>query len=227
MRVSQLFSSTIGKKLVMGITGLSWVGFVIGHLIGNTTLLLSDPAPFNKYAHFLTNLGGLLYLIEAVLAASLLFHIVYAVLITLGKWKARPVKYKVFKRADDPSKRGIATASMIYTGILLVVFLVIHINNFKYGTVYMTTVGGVEMRDLYRTVYEYFANPFNVAYYVIMMILLGTHLSHGVWSAFQSLGINGNRFTPIMYKLGFVLSIFVGIGFIGIPMAVYLIGGAS
>ena len=227
MRISQMINSSIGKKVLLGITGLSWVLFVIGHLIGNTTLLLENPDPFNKYAHFLSGLGSLLYLIEAILAASLLIHMLYAAKVTWENYNARPVGYKVNNKVKRESKRGFATASMIYTGTLLIIFLVIHISNFKYGTYYTTVIDGKEMRDLYRTVYEYYGSLQNVIYYVIMMILLGTHLSHGAWSAFQSLGINGKRFTPFIYKLGFFIAVIVSIGFVWIPIQVYLVGGAS
>lgn len=227
MHISQMINSSIGKKVLLGITGLSWVVFVIGHFIGNTTLLLENPDPFNKYAHFLSSMGSLLYLIEALLAASLLIHMGYAIKVTYENYKARPIGYKKNKRVKGESKRGIATASMIYTGILLIIFLVIHINNFKYGSYYTTVIDGKEVRDLYRTVYEYYASLPNVIYYVIMMVLLGTHLSHGVWSAFQSLGLNGKRFTPFIYKVGFIIALIVSIGFIWIPIQVYLVGGAS
>jgi len=227
MRISQIIDSSIGKKVLLGITGLSWVVFAIGHFIGNTTLLLDDPTPFNKYAHFLLSLGSLIYLIEAILALSLLIHMFYAVKVTFENLRARSSSYKVKKRAGGPSKRGFATASMIYTGVLLIIFLVIHINNFKYGHVYTTVIDGQEMRDLYRTVYEYYASLGNVVYYVIMMILLGTHLSHGVWSAFQSLGFNGKRFTPFIYKTGFIVAVILSIGYIWIPIQVHLAGGAS
>jgi len=226
MRISQIIDSSIGKKVLLGVTGLSWVVFAIGHFIGNTTLLFEDPGPFNKYAHFLMRLGSLIYLIEIILVASLLIHMFYAVKVTWENYKARPRGYKVNKHAGGASKRGWATASMIYTGILLIIFLVIHINNFKYGSYYTTVIDGQEMRDLYRTVYEYYASIGNVIYYVIMMVLLGTHLSHGVWSAFQSLGFNGKRFTPFIYKLGFALAVILSVGYIGIPIYVHLVGGA-
>ena len=135
MRISQIIDSSIGKKVLLGITGLSWVGFAIGHFIGNTTLLLSDPGPFNKYAHFLMSLGTLIYIIEAILAASLLVHMFYAAKVTYENYLARPKSYKANKRAKGVSKRGFATASMIYTGVLLIIFLVIHIN--KRGRILM------------------------------------------------------------------------------------------
>ncbi len=226
MQISQIFRSTIGKKLLLAITGLSWAGFAIGHFIGNTTLLLSDPTPFNKYAHFLTSLGGALYLVESILAASLLVHLFFAIKVTLENRKARPVKYAVTKSAGRESKKGLATSTMIYTGILLIIFLVAHIMHFKFGTIYMTTVEGEQIRDLYKTVYEFYAIPANMVSYVVMMILLGTHLSHGVWSAFQSLGLNGTRFTPFIYKVGFLIAVIVSIGFVAIPVYIHFVGGA-
>jgi len=227
MRISEIIDSSIGKKVLLGITGLSWVAFAIGHFIGNTTLLIQDSDPFNKYAHFLISLGTLIYLVEAVLAASLLIHMFYAAKVTYENFRARPTSYKKNKRVKGASKRGFATASMIYTGVLLIVFLVIHINNFKYGSYYTTIIDGEEVRDLYRTVYEYYASLGNVIYYVIMMTLLGTHLSHGVWSAFQSLGLNGKRFTPFIYKVGFIVAVILSIGYIWIPIQVHLAGGAA
>jgi succinate dehydrogenase cytochrome b subunit len=226
MQISQIFRSSIGKKLLLAITGLSWAGFAVGHFIGNTTLLLKDPTPFNKYAHFLSGLGGALILVELILAASLLVHLFFAIKVTFENRNARPVKYTVSKSAGRESKKGFATSTMIYTGILLIIFLVLHITHFKFGAVYMTMVDGNQIRDLYKTVYEFYADPINTTYYVIMMILLGIHLSHGVWSAFQSLGLNGNRFTPFIYKVGFLVAVFVSVGFIVIPIYIYLTGGA-
>lgn len=225
MQFTQVFGSTIGKKLLLGVTGLSWAGFAIGHLVGNLQLLYTDPTPFNKYAHFLTSLGGLLYFVESVLVISLLLHFLYAIKVTLENRKARPDKYEVHRSAKGVSKRGISTASMIYTGLLLFIFLIIHINNFKYGTFYTTMIDGKEVRDLYKTVYEYYSSPLNVFYYVAMMILLGTHLSHGFWSAFQSLGISGKRFTPFIYSAGTVVAVILAIGFVFIPVYIYYIGG--
>ncbi|KAA3614741.1 MAG: hypothetical protein D8M58_09790 [Calditrichaeota bacterium] len=226
MQISQIFRSTIGKKLLLAITGLSWAGFAVGHFIGNTTLLLSDPVPFNKYAHFLTGLGAALYVVEAILAASLLVHLFFAIKVTLENRKARPVKYAVTDSAGRESKKGFATSTMIWTGVLLIIFLVLHIGHFKFGTVYMSTVDGQQIRDLYKTVYEFYASPYNTAYYIVMMILLGTHLSHGAWSAFQSLGLNGKRFTPFIYKVGFLVAVIVSVGFVAIPIYIHFVGGA-
>ncbi|RMH66058.1 MAG: hypothetical protein D6677_01160 [Calditrichaeota bacterium] len=226
MRASQIFNSTIGKKLILGITGLMWAGFVVIHLLENLLLLNPDPDPFNKWAHTLISLGPAIYFAELILVVSLLFHIFYAIRVTLENRKARAVRYRKSVTKGGASRRGIATASMIYTGLLLFIFIIIHLQNFKYGTVYMYTVDGQQIRDLYRTVHEYFSDPLNVTYYIVMMILLGLHLSHGVWSATQSLGLNGPRFTPFMTKLGTAVAAIVAIGFVGIPLFLLMNGGA-
>ncbi len=226
MKFSQILNSSLGKKFLMGFTGLIWSGFIVGHLIGNLTLLSSNPDPFNKYAHFLTNLGGLLYLIEFFLAATLLLHLGYAVWLKISYWMARPGRYIKNASAGGASKKSAGSITMIYTGIIIIIFLVIHINNFKFGSVYMTMVDGVQMRDLYRTVYEYYASPFNVVFYVAVMILLGFHLSHGFWSAFQSLGLNGPRFTPLIQGIAILFAIIMAVGFVYIPIHVHIMGGA-
>jgi succinate dehydrogenase / fumarate reductase cytochrome b subunit len=227
MQFSQVFGSTIGKKFLLAVSGLTWAGFAIMHLIGNFQLLYSDPMPFNKYTQFLTGLGSLLYIAEFILAGTLLIHLFYAIKVTIDNYRARPQRYIVNKKAGDVSKRGIATHTMIFTGLALIVFLILHIMNFKFGTYYTTVIDGEIARDLYRTVYEYYSGLGNVIYYEIMMILLGFHLSHGFWSAFQSLGINGNRFTPFIYVTGLSISIVVSAGFILIPIYIYIAGGAA
>ncbi len=227
MRSSHIFNSTIGKKLILGVTGLMWASFIVIHLLENLLLLNPDPDPFNKWAHTLISLGPAIYAAELVLVVSLLFHIFYAVRVTLENNRARSVGYNKSATKGGVSKRGLATSSMIYTGILLFIFITLHLLHFKYGSYYEYNVGGEVIRDLYRTVHEYFSNPLNVTYYIVMMALLGLHLSHGVWSAFQSLGLNGPRFTPLMTKIGTAIAVFVAIGFIGIPLFVLLTGGAA
>lgn len=227
MRLSQIFNSTIGKKLILGVTGLLWATFVIVHLLENLLLLNPDPDPFNKWAHTLISLGPVIYFAELILVLSLLFHIVYAIRVTLENRRARSVRYKKSVSKGGGSRRGLATASMIYTGLLLLIFIIIHLMNFKYGAYYETTVDGETIRDLYKTVHEYFSNPLNVTYYIVMMALLGLHLSHGVWSATQSLGLNGPRFTPFMTKVGTAVAAIVAIGFVGIPLFLLMTGGAQ
>lgn len=202
-------TSSIGKKQVMAITGLGLLGFTATHLLGNI-LLLAGADAFNFYAHTLTS-NKLIYLAEAGLIGMFLLHIVLAVLTRIENNAARPAKYFVKTR----SGRGetISSMTMPITGVVMAFFVVIHLLNFKFGAEYMTTVDGVEMRDLYKTVILYFSNPLYVAWYVFAVCALGLHTSHGLQSSFQSLGFNHPKYTPVVKGLSSAYGVFVGFGF--------------
>jgi succinate dehydrogenase / fumarate reductase cytochrome b subunit len=221
--------TTVAKKILMALTGLSLVIFVCAHLVGNL-LLYVGPAAFNAYAHKLMSLGGLLYVAEAILTAFFLVHIVTAIWITLGNWRARPDSYEVRAAQGHPSRMNISSKTMIWTGLILAVFTVIHLINFKYGPGieegYTFILDGETARDLYRLVAESFAREVYVIPYVLCMVLLGYHIRHGFWSAFQSLGVNHPRYTPVIYGIGVLAAIVLGVGFIAIPIWFY-VGGAA
>jgi len=226
MPFSRTMVSSLGKKIFMGLTGLALSGFIVVHLMGNLALLNPDKDPFNKYAHFLLSLGTLLYVAEFILAAIFLIHFIYAIYITIGNWLARPQGYVMVKNAKHASKKTLASISMIWTGLLIIVFTVLHLLHFKYGEVIMyTTADGVFIRDLYTLVYRFFSNIWNVIFYVLVMISLGVHVSHGLWSAFQSLGIDGLRFTRFVYGFGYVFAVFMGVGFLFLPVWIYMVTG--
>ncbi len=220
--------SPIGKKLVTGVTGLGLVVFVFIHMTGNLALFTGNEA-YNQYTHFLTSLGGLLYVIEAGLVAFFLFHIVNGIQIWLGKRKARPVGYDTYKSAGSPSQQSASSRSMIITGLILAVFLVVHVISFKFGPggpgnadpAYVTTIGGEEVRDLAKLVRENFASPFYTFGYTFVMLLLVVHLRHGIWSALQSLGAMRPSLTPLVYTIGAVVGVLIGAGFIALPLAIY------
>ncbi len=227
MRFSMSLFSSLGKKIFMGTTGLLLCGFIVIHLLGNLTLLNPDKDPFNFYAHFLTQeTGNIIYIAEAVLAAFFLIHFFYAIFITWNNWKAKgglTGRYAKVTNARHTSRKSIASTTMIYTGLILIAFLIWHLLHFKFGTVYWYTPAGYDhqIRDLYRLVHEFFGNTVNVVLYVAVMALLGFHLSHGFWSAFQSLGLNGVRFTPFVYGLGTIFAIIMALGFIFIPVWIF------
>ena len=113
---------------------------------------------------------------------------------------------------------------MIFTGLLTFAFILLHLKTFKYGPHYTTLVDGVEVRDLHRLVMEVFQSPGYTAWYAGCLLFLGFHLRHGLWSAFQSLGVNHPRYTPIIYGAGILLAIVMAAGFIGIPLWIYFTG---
>ncbi len=217
--------SPIGKKIVTGITGLGLALFVLVHMSGNLSYFSSDPQAYNKYAEFLTGLGPLFYAIELGLLAFFVFHIVAGVAIFVRKLQARETGYKMYRSAGRPSMQSLSSRSMIVTGIILGVFLVIHLISFKYGPGisegYAATVDGEQIRDMKRLLDEKFQSPLYAFGYPLVMILLGMHLRHGIWSAFQSLGATNPRLTPVIYALGGLLGVLIAIGFLVLPLYIF------
>jgi succinate dehydrogenase / fumarate reductase cytochrome b subunit len=193
----------------MALTGFGLVGFTATHLLGNLFILVGADA-FNMYAYTLTS-NPLIYVAEAGLLGMFLLHLVLAVVLKLENLSARPKGYYV--KTKTGRGETFASSTMPYTGIIILIFVIIHLLNFKFGSNYPTTVDGTEMRDLYRTVIEYFANPLYVAWYVFAMIALGVHTSHGFQSMFQSWGINHSKYTPIIQTASLAYGLFVGAGF--------------
>lgn len=216
--------SSVGKKILMAITGLAMVIFLVEHVTGNLLLLSQNPDPYNKYADFLMGFGSILIVAELILIAILLTHVISATAITIGKNKARPVNYIKKANAGGASKKTIASSTMIYTGVILFVFLVIHLKTFKFGPHYTAVVDGKEMRDLHKLVMEVFRSPTYVFGYTSVMALLGFHLRHGFWSAFQSLGANHPRYMPIIYTVGIFIALVLAAGFLTIPLWIYFTG---
>jgi succinate dehydrogenase / fumarate reductase cytochrome b subunit len=201
--------SSVGKKQLMGLTGLFLCGFALSHLAGNF-LLFAGPEAFNFYAHKLTS-NPLIYVAEALLLGGFLVHIMLAMTLTIQNKQARPKGYYV--KVKTGRGTTFASSTMPYTGMILLVFVILHLINFKYGAYYTATYEGEEIRDLYRVVIEYFANPTYTAWYVFAMICLGVHTSHGFQSAFQSLGFNHPKYTPTIDKLSMLYGLVVAVGF--------------
>ena len=220
----KFIGSSVGKKFLMALTGLAMVIFLLEHLSGNLLLFSKNPDPYNEYADFLLSFGWLIIVAELGLIAILLFHMVSAISISIGKKKARPVAYAKTGNAGEPSKKTFSSKTMIWTGLLIFAFIAIHLKTFKFGPNYSSTVDGVEMRDLHTLVWEVFQNPIYVVWYVGALIFLGFHLRHGFWSAFQSLGVHHPRFTPVIYSVGILVAIIISVGFLGIPLWIYFTG---
>lgn len=220
--------STVGKKILTGVTGLALFFFVVVHLAGNLLLFSSSPEPFNSYSHELTRLGGSLYFAEGLLLLAFLIHAGAAVAVTLGNRRARPRPYLRWESRGAPSRKTLSSSTMIWSGLVFLVFTVIHLKTFKFGPDleegYVTYVDGEPVRDLYRLVVEVFSNEAYVVGYVAAMIFLGFHLHHGFWSAFQSLGAHHPRYSPLLYGAGLVFAILLAAGFLVIPVWIYFQG---
>ena len=223
--IFQALGSPVGRKILTGITGLSLVLFVIVHMAGNLTYFGSENA-YNDYAHKLASLDILLYIMEIGLGAFFVMHAYIGINIYLRKRKARGGRYAQYKSAGSPSRQTWASRTMIFTGIVLLVFLVLHILHFKFGPGmedgYVAMLdSGEQVRDLKRLMSEQFQSPLYAFGYPLVILLLGLHMRHGFWSAFQSLSLSSPKIVGILSWTGIVLGIIVGLGFISVPLYIY------
>jgi succinate dehydrogenase / fumarate reductase cytochrome b subunit len=217
---SRVFSSSIGSKLLIALTGLGLFIFLIAHLSGNL-LFLIGPDAFNQYSHKLVS-NPLVYAAEAGLLAIFLLHIFKTVRLYAGARTARPVAYERKQWAGGPSRKSWSSTSMIFTGIVVLGFVILHLRKFKFGTWYETPEG---IRDLYRLQVEIFSDPFYVAFYMAAMVVIAFHLWHGIASAAQSLGVDHPRYTPRILWIGRALAVLIAGGFFILPLYTYLMGG--
>ncbi len=216
-----LFSSSLGRKILMALTGIFLILFLTVHLIGNLQLLKHDGGKaFNTYAEFM----GSNLLIQIVSKGNFLFiilHIVWALMLTIANRKARgPVGYA------KPNKKSVwASRNMGILGTIILVFLVIHIRHFyaevHFGNLPTQMYDGHQAKDLYGEVNFWFQKDWYVALYVFSMIALGFHLWHGFASAFQTLGLNHIKYNPVINFVGKAYSILVPAGFALIPIVIF------
>jgi succinate dehydrogenase / fumarate reductase cytochrome b subunit len=221
---SGVFSSSVGTKLLIGITGVLLFLYLLIHIAGNLVVFLG-PAAFNKYAFTLES-NPLLPLIELVLLSWFVAHIYKTVRMFLSNQSARPVAYTRKKSAGYTSRKSFASSTMIISGLWLFAFLLIHVKAFHdgWGNQYEWPAGG---RDLYRQEMETFQNPLMVAFYVISMVVVGSHLWHGVSSAFQSLGFDKPAWTRFILPAGKLVAVLIAGGFIAIALWAHFAGVRS
>jgi succinate dehydrogenase / fumarate reductase cytochrome b subunit len=219
-----IFSSSVGTKILIGATGLALLIYLLIHIGGNL-IVFAGPAAFNKYAYTLES-NPLLPLIELALLAVFVIHIYKTIRMFLGNQQARPVAYVKKKRAGWTSRKTFASSTMIISGLWLLAFLIIHVRAFHdgWGTEYEWPAGG---RDLYRQEMETFTNPLMVGFYVLSMLVVGSHLWHGISSGFQSLGLDKSWWTKFIIPAGKVLAVLIAGGFIVIALWAHFNGVRS
>ncbi len=214
--------SAIGRKQVMALTGLVWSGFVLTHMAANLLIIFSTEA-YNKYSHALVT-NPAIYLAEAALVFTILGHIVNGIWLTFENRKAKAQKNAMSPSGEKAPR--FQSKWMVYHGTLIAVFLVYHLITFKYGTYYsITYANGGEMRDIHRLVLEIFQSPAYVAFYLVCMVAVGLHLSHGFYSSFASLGLYHPRYSPMLSKFGYVYGVIIALGFIVQPLYVFFLAG--
>jgi succinate dehydrogenase / fumarate reductase cytochrome b subunit len=216
-RFLRVFSSSVGTKLLMGLTGVALFAYMVLHLAGNA-LIFGGRDLFNEYSHALIS-NPLILPIEIGLLAIFLIHIYKAMTMWMSNQRARPVGYMKKELAGHTSRKSLSSSTMIWSGLFILAFVVIHVKQFKFGTWYQVTDSTV--RDLYRTEVEVFQNPVWVVAYVAATLLVGLHLRHGFASAFQSLGLDHPLYTRRLTALGVFFAILIGVGLAVIPVWVY------
>jgi succinate dehydrogenase / fumarate reductase, cytochrome b subunit len=221
MAKTKFFTSSIGKKVVMGLTGLFLISFLLVHVSINSLIFITilDPSDagysFNMAADFMAN-NPVIRVLEIGLFVGLIAHIAQGILLTLENKKKRPVAYAV---VDGKANSTWYSRSMGLLGTVLLLFLIVHLSHFWVDTKIAVFSG--HDHDTFAQMLQVFANPVNVAIYVVGVISLAYHLLHGFSSAFQTFGLNHKKYTPVIKGLGVVFSIGVSVLFALMPILVY------
>ena len=211
--LAAFWRSTIGKKVVMAVTGVIMIGFVVGHVSGNLLVFRGADA-FNHYAGFLKSLGGLLYAARAILLVSVVLHCTAAFQLTRAASAARPTDYT----RRDPQVSTWASRTMRWGGVLLLLFIMLHLAQFTMGWIDRATFSET---DVYNNVMVGFRNPWWVVFYELAMIALGFHLFHGAWASVRTLGVAKPSRHPLHRRIATLLGVGVWLAFSVIPLGVY------
>ena len=206
-----LLGSSVGKKILMAVTGLCLIGFLAVHLLGNTMAFVGAEA-FNDYAKKLHSLEPYFTVFNIGLLTIGLVHIIVGILLFFENLRARPNNYEIF---NNPGGMTFGSKTMPYTGILILIFVIMHLLKF--------TFVDKSVIPIYQQMAATFANPGWVLMYVVAMVIVAFHISHGFWSLFQTFGINHPRYTPLIMGLGLVVTLVIGVGFGILPVYLFII----
>jgi succinate dehydrogenase / fumarate reductase cytochrome b subunit len=212
-RLRLLWDSSVGKKVVMAVTGLTWVAYLITHMLANL-LVFQGPDKINAYSAFLHGTGGALWAARLVLIVALVLHVVAAVQLSARRHEARPVGYA---GGYEPQASTLAARTIRWGGALILLFLVYHILHFTVGTAHPSFAEG----NPYHNVATGFRDLVVVLLYLVVMAFVGLHLYHGVWSSGRSLGISPPSPRPLRRTAALALALLIWLGFSLIPIAVY------
>ncbi len=219
--MSSIFTSSIGKKLLMSLAGLFLVTFLLVHMgLNLLVIIFDDPMVYNKAAHIMSS-NFLIKIFEIVLFGGLLLHVIYALILQVQNWIARPKRYNKANYANT----SFFSKFMIHTAAIILVFLVIHFVDFyfkaKFGHAAEIHVDGVMYHDLASEIVDKFKMMPFVVFYIAAFIFLGFHLIHGFQSAFKTLGLDHKKYTPVIQVLAIIYTVVVVAGYSIIPVIVY------
>ncbi|MEP7248366.1 MAG: succinate dehydrogenase cytochrome b subunit [Spartobacteria bacterium] len=217
--IAAFHRSSVGRKMIVAVTGIILILFVIGHLVGNLQIFLG-PEWINGYAEHLRELGIFLWIIRGGLLLVVLVHIYYTIRLAIENRRARPERYK----RKDTVKATFASRSMALSGLILLSFIIYHILHFtiratdaRFNTLPLDPLNHY---DVYSMMIFGFQSPLVSGFYILSMFLLTLHLSHGTSSFFQSLGLNNQQLAPRLARYGRVFAWLLFVGYSSIPAAV-------
>jgi len=219
--MSGIFTSSIGKKLLMSLAGIFLIIFLLVHMgINLLVVIFEDPMVYNKAAHIMTS-NILIKIFEIILFGGFLLHIIYALILQIQNWIARPSRYN----KTNYSNTSFFSKFMIHTAIITLIFLVIHFMDFyikaKFGHAAEIMVDGVAYHDFASEIVDKFKMLPFVIFYIAAFVFLGFHLVHGFQSAFKTLGMDNRRYTPVIQVLSIIYCIVVVAGYSIIPVLIY------
>ncbi|MCI0604814.1 succinate dehydrogenase cytochrome b subunit, partial [bacterium] len=211
-RALAIYHSSIGKKAIMAVTGMIGIAFVIGHMVGNLQVF-QGAEKLNAYAALIRQYPALLYFARAVLLGAVILHIVAAYQLSRMSWQSRSQSYERW----EPVASDYASRTMRWSGPILLLFIIYHLLDFTFGTVNPDFRHG----DVFHNVISSFTLWYVTAFYVVSMLALGLHMYHGIWSMFQSLGLNNPKYNQYWKNLAVIITGIVVIGNIAMPLAVF------
>lgn len=209
--------STLGQKQLIGLAGLGLSFFVLMHMAGNLLIFIS-PQVYNEYGHAIVT-NQLIYVAELGLLLIFILHILTATALSIWNRVSRPEGYK--KSAKGAKRTSLVAKTLIHQGIIILVFVVLHLITFKFGSYYEVSYGSGVIRDLHRLMVEVFQQPIYVVWYVFCLLILGLHLSHGFASSVQTLGFNHPAYTPTIKIFSRLYAWVVTVGFLSQPIYIY------
>jgi succinate dehydrogenase / fumarate reductase cytochrome b subunit len=218
-RVVTLWDTSVGKKITMAVTGVILIGFIVGHMLGNLKVYFGSEV-FNHYAEGLRTFGApflghgqALWLARIILLISVVLHITAATQLTMQSKRARPIDYK---RYDGDLVFSYASRTMVWGGIIILLFVIYHLLHFTFGTVHPDFIPG----DAYHNFVRGFQSVPASIVYILAMIPLGLHLYHGFWSMLQTLGANNAKYNHLRRPIAAGLALLITLGNMSFPIAV-------
>ncbi len=216
MWILRFYRSSLGKKVVMVATGIALFGYIVGHLAGNLQIF-AGPETLDAYARLLKDTPQLLWTTRIALASAVGLHFLAAAQLAIRNRSARPVPYRRHKYRDA----SYASRTMVWSGPIIALFVVYHLLHFTIGSVH-PSYPNFNPETVYQNVITGFQQWPVALFYIAAVLSLGLHMGHGIWSMFQSIGLNHSKYDPLVRRGSVIISSFIVAGYLSIPLAVLI-----